>query len=95
MSIFDWNSTLLLHYRSEDKRYFLNVKLFPKKPARILKTTLETIKSVLDRMMMTRASLKGRSDTSEAMDIDFQQKRREVSELYRHSKMYCYLYSIF
>jgi len=57
----------------------LNIKLLPKKPARILKHTLENIKSVSDKMaMMSKSTPKGRSDTTEAMDIDFQSKRREV-----------------
>jgi hypothetical protein len=54
--------------------------MLPKKPARILKGTLESIKIASDKMAMAnRGTAKGRGDVTEAMEVDFQLKRREVN----------------
>lgn len=65
-------------YRCEEKRN-LNIKLLPKKPARTLRNTLDTLYNKVNQSMANYANI-GMQDSShdESIDRDFQIKRKEV-----------------
>ena len=62
--------------RSEDKRNLLNAKLLAKKPARILKHTLEVLQEKVYYLGKTQA--KSRAEIQDNVELGFQLKRREV-----------------
>ena len=65
--------------RSEEKKSYLSVKLLPKKPARILRNTLQNL---YERIYLTHWSERGKrdvSDSDEALEKTFKIKNKEVT----------------
>jgi hypothetical protein len=64
-----------VRYRCEEKRGGLTAKLLPKKPARILRNTLEQLKQ---KNYLFKKSSDQNSARDASIDRDLQQKRKEV-----------------
>lgn len=79
MLLYIWNCLFICDYRSEEKKSYLSVKLFPKKPARILRNTLQNL---YERIYLTHWSERGKrdvSDSDEALEKTFKIKNKEVT----------------